>query len=267
MSSLDLITFARELEAARVTRKAVAPLSERGLSSIADAYAIQSLARSERLAAGERRVGWKIGLTSEAVQRQLGVDQPDFGAVFASMCLDASAGPAIVTHADFIAPRFEAELAFRLSRRVTADDLAPDRILTALGEVAVAIEIVDSRVRDWRITLTDTVADNASHGAAILGRFAPLPMPFEPASIAVEMAAGPSAPLRGDATAVRAPGEAPGPVGTVLWLARTLIALGEELAEGDVVLSGAITPLLTRGGPGRVRAAATGLGSIELEVR
>jgi 2-keto-4-pentenoate hydratase len=194
------------------------------------------------------------------------VDQPDFGAVFASTCLDASAGPAVVTRADFIAPRFEAELAFRLSRRVTVDDLTPEKILASLGEVAVAIEIVDSRVRDWKITITDTVADNASHGAAVLGRFLPLPVSFEPAAVEVELAGGALAALQGDATAVIAPGEAPGPVGAVLWLARTLIALGEELVEGDVVLSGAITPLLKLDGPRRVRASATGLGSIELEV-
>lgn len=197
-----------------------------------EGYAIQQELVDRLLADGERIVGYKLGLTSAPMQRLLGVDSPDFGPVFASGVF----GDGVQVPLDrFIAPRVEAEIAVVLAADLTGPDCTPARAAAAAAGVAAAIEIVDSRVVDWRIRLADTVADLASGGAiALSSRVVPvdgfdlrlLGMVFTRAGEVVATGAGAAA--LGD------------PFAAVAWLANTLAPMGVVLPAGSVVMTGAL---------------------------
>ena len=133
---------------------------------IRTAYAVQATWVASQVAAGATVVGRKIGLTSPVVQAQLGVDQPDFGTLLSTM--DCPPGEPVDT-GQLLQPKIEAEIAFVLARDLDAPDLGPDDVLAATGSLAAALEIVDSRVAGWDISIVDTVADNASSGLFTLG--------------------------------------------------------------------------------------------------
>ena len=133
---------------------------------IAAAYAVQRLLTQARLADGATVVGRKIGLTAPVVQAQMGVDQPDFGVLFDDM--DVS-GDAEVPTERLLQPRIEAEVAFVLAADLDGADPTPESVRAAVGHIVGALEIVDSRIADWDITICDTVADNASSGLFVLG--------------------------------------------------------------------------------------------------
>jgi 2-keto-4-pentenoate hydratase len=159
------------LHIAQAASAPIAPLTERypGLD-VADAYAIQQINLTRRLNGGRSLVGHKIGLTSEPMQMLLGVDEPDFGYILDDMVLrDGSA----VSAARFCAPRVEPEVAFLLHRPLRGPGVTVDEVHAATEAVAVALEIVDSRIADWKLTLADTVADNASSGAVVIGDWVP----------------------------------------------------------------------------------------------
>jgi len=137
---------------------------------VADAYAIQQVNLSRRLGQGRTMVGHKIGLTSKPLQTLLGVDEPDFGYLLDDMVLGNGAA---VSAAWFCSPRVEPEVAFLLREPLRGPDVTVDDVRAATEAVAVALEIVDSRIADWKLTLPDTVADNASSGAVVLGEWVP----------------------------------------------------------------------------------------------
>ena len=214
------------------------------------AYVVQEGVLRALESAGNPRVGRKVGLTSEAVQRQLGVDQPDFGVLLADM--DAT-GMDEVPSGRLLQPRIEAELAFVMEHDV--DD--PERVLEAVGHVVAALEIVDSRVADWDITIVDTVADNASSALFVLGGERVRLQDIDP--IAVEMTLerdGETASTGSGAACLGDPREA------LRWVARTAHRLGRPLRAGEVVLSGALGPMVPFGPGTTVTAYLTGLGSV-----
>jgi 2-keto-4-pentenoate hydratase len=225
-----------------------------GPSDVAAAYAVQRELTRARLATGARVVGRKIGLTSPAVQRQLGVDRPDFGVLFADM---AYADGAKVPMARLLQPRAEAEVAFVLGRDLDEPGLGPDGVRAAIAYAMAALEIVDSRIEGWDITFADTVADNASSGLFVLGeRVAPLER-FEPVDAEMTMtldgevvSTGTGAACLGD------------PLRAVAWLAKTARELGDPLRAGQVVLSGALGPMRPVEAGSEVSADITGLGSV-----
>jgi 2-keto-4-pentenoate hydratase len=201
---------------------------------------VQKYWTDTRLAADEEIVGRKIGLTSAAVQRQMGVDSPDFGTLWRSRRLVTVAGRASAPAARFLQPRAEGELAFLIGEKpprgtvVTAAE-----VLEATVAVAPAIEIVDSRIADWRITLADTIADNASFGAFALGEWNEDLLTTSLAEIEMrltedgeEVSAGTRADALGD------------PAEAVAWLGTALLRFGVGLRIGDIVLSGAMGPLV-----------------------
>ena len=167
----DAESLARSLHDAERAAAPIEPLTagHPGLT-VDEAYAVQLAGRGLRLAEGRRVAGHKIGLTSEAIQRQLGVDQPDYGYLLDSMLV---ADGVEIDVSRLIAPRVEGEIAF-----VLADDLEGDvtveQVLAATAEVAPALEIIDSRIADWRIALEDTIADNASSALGVIGRRLPI---------------------------------------------------------------------------------------------
>ncbi|MCW2779057.1 MAG: 2-keto-4-pentenoate hydratase [Frankiales bacterium] len=207
-----------------------------GDTDVALAYAVQQRVVEGHLAAGRRVVGRKIGLTSPAVQAQLGVDQPDFGVLFADM--DVS-GPGAVSTDRLLQPKVEAEIAFVLAADLDGPDLTPDVVRAAVDHAVAALEIVDSRVSGWDIRITDTVADNASSALYVLGeRRVPL-SDFDPVDVVMtlhvdgeQVSSGTGAACLGD------------PLHALRWLAQTARDLGQPLRAGQVVLSGALGPMV-----------------------
>ena len=233
------------------------PLSERiaGLR-IEDAYAISSDLLARRVADGERVVGKKIGATSAAVQRMLKVDQPDFG--FLTDRMEVRNG-ATLSLDGLIAPRAEGEIAFHLKRDLCGPGITHHEVIAATEAISVCFEIVDSRIRDWKIGITDTVADNASAAAFVLGdqRVSPKGLDLGTLGMVVEK--------NGELVATGAGAAALGsPINCVVWLANTLGRLGTSLKAGEVILSGALVPLIPvqRGDHMRVRMGALGSADV-----
>lgn len=207
-----------------------------GETDVALAYEVQQRLTEQRLAAGARVVGRKIGLTSPAVQAQLGVDQPDFGVLFDDMAV-APGDP--VPSDKLLQPKAEAEVAFVLSADLGDGPLDQAQVRAAVDHAVAALEIVDSRVRGWDIRITDTVADNASSGLFVLGTEAVALDAIEPADVTMtlhkdgeQVSSGTGRACLGD------------PLTALAWLARTARDLGSPLRAGDVVLSGALGPMV-----------------------
>lgn len=221
---------------------------------LASAYAVQAELTRRRLAAGARVVGRKIGLTSPAVQAQLGVDQPDFGVLFADMDVSALAE---VPSGRLLQPKAEAEIAFVLGADLAQGDLGPAQIRAAVDYAVAALEIVDSRVADWNITITDTIADNASSGLFVLAGNRLTLAEFEPREVrmrmsvdGVEVSTGTGAACLGD------------PLTALAWLARTARDYGEPLRAGQVVLSGALGPMAPTPAGSHVEAVIEPFGTV-----
>lgn len=251
--------LAAELLAAERGATTVAPLTERhpGLD-VPGAYAVQLHGRRLREGLGERIVGRKVGLTSRAMQELLGVEQPDFGYLTASMLREDGAR---LSRAGLVAPRVEAEIAFRLCAPLRGPDVDRAQALAAIGEIAPSLEVVDSRVADWRIALPDTVADNASSGLAVLGAFRPLgdvDLTAIEMELVVTRADGGEERERGRGDAVLGhPAEA------LAWLVRALAPFGEGVGAGEVVIPGAMARALAVEAGDAVHASFTGgLGTV-----
>lgn len=257
MTDEELRQWSAALETARRTTTPIAPLTDSVPDlTVADAYEIGRAGIATRVAAGARVVGHKIGLTSKAVQEQLGVSSPDYGALLDDMAVPSGG---TIPAGTLIAPRVELEFAFHLGADLGADGVTAADVLAATDAVQPAIEIVDSRIADWRITLADTVADNASSGAFVLGgeRVAIADVDL-PAAEAVLSADG-EVVERGRADAVLGD-----PVRAVVWLANALGALGTTLAAGDVVLSGACTRMYAAAPGNAFRGDFGPFGAVEV---
>lgn len=225
-----------------------------GADDIAAAYAVQELLTAERIAAGAEVVGRKIGLTSPAVQRQIGVDQPDFGVLFDDMRYRQDTP---VPLSRLLQPKVEAEIAFVLAADLVDGPLDAEQVRSAVDYAVAALEIVDSRIAGWDITFGDTVADNASSGLFVLGTDRRALDSFEPVAVQMRMAidgaevsTGTGADCLGD------------PLHALAWLARTTREFCRPLRAGQVVLSGALGPMAAIEGPATVTADITGLGSV-----
>jgi 2-keto-4-pentenoate hydratase len=222
---------------------------------VAQAYAIQSIGVERRVAAGRRVVGHKIGLTAKAVQRQLGVDVPDYGALLDDMVVSDGGS---IDRGSLIAPRVEVEVAFVLGSPLRGPGITEDDVLAAVSHVTAAIEIVDSRIADWRITLGDTIADNASSGALVLGT--------PRAAADVDIGALGARLVRGgelveEGTTAAVLGH---PATAVTWLANALGELGTSLPAGAIVLSGAATRMVDAAAGDHFVAELDELGSVSV---
>jgi 2-oxopent-4-enoate hydratase len=230
----DLLeSFADELFRAGVRRQPVAPLTDRAPQlDLADAYAIQTRVIERRVAGGARVIGRKIGLTSKPMQEMLGVAEPDFGVLLDDMFVED--GDEIPLDS-LLQPRVEAELAFVMDRDLAGPGVTTATALAAVAGVLPAIEVVDSRVADWRIKLVDTVADNASSGLLVVGGTLRPAADFDLRLIGVVVS------RNGEVIDTGAGAAALGnPARCVAWLANKLGSLGAGLQAGDVVLPGAV---------------------------
>lgn len=252
-----LVTAAADrLESAAATRTPCPGLADLlPAGDIQSAYLVQRRLTERRLAAGARIIGRKIGLTSEAVQRQVGVDQPDFGVLFDDMRYEDGATIPIER---LLQPKAEAEVAFLLARDIT-DAADPAAVRDAVALAFPALEIVDSRIADWRISITDTVADNASSGVFVVGtRGTPLDS-VEPAEVTMTMRRGGEVVSQGDGRACLGD-----PLRALAWLAATAIDVGSPLRAGDLILSGALGPMVTVSAGDAFEADIAPLGTVSV---
>ncbi|KAA9150603.1 2-keto-4-pentenoate hydratase [Microbacterium lushaniae] len=255
MSSTDAAEAAADrLETAARTGMPCAPVRDLlGPDDIDLAYRTQSILTERRLATGARIVGRKIGLTSPAVQQQIGVDRPDFGVLFDDM--EFGSGD-VIPIGRLLQPKAEAEIAFLLSADIPDAGDAP-AVRAAVAFALPALEIVDSRVADWRIGITDTVADNASSGVFVIGDEGRPLSEVEPADVRMTMRRGGDVVSTGDGRACLGD-----PLAALAWLAATAVDLGAPLRAGDIVLSGALGPMVPVQ-PGDVFTAdISGLGTV-----
>ena len=232
---------------------AVPPLRD-GLdpADAAGAYAVQAINTRHWIAAGRRIVGRKIGLTAAAVQAPLGVDQPDFGVLFADM--QVADGGMLDTRV-LLQPKAEAEIALVLAAGIEDADADRATVAAAVDHVRAAIEIVDSRIADWKISFADTVADNGSSAAFVLGDEARSLDGLDLWSCGMVLE------VNGKVASLGAGAACLGhPLDAAAWLARTLARAGEPLRAGDIVLTGALGPMVPIGTGDRVRATIGGLG-------
>ncbi|CAM4087365.1 TodF product hydratase [Novosphingobium lubricantis] len=219
----------------------------------AGAYAVQEINTRFWQAQGRRIVGRKAGLTAKAVQVQLGVDQPDFGVLFDDMRV---ADGGTLSPARCIQPKAEAEIAFVLATDLPSPDTTPEEVAAAVATVHAAIEIVDSRIADWKITFADTVADNGSSAFFVLAD-AGLPLAgLDLEGAAMEMAFGDETVSTGVGAAALG-----NPLNAAAWLARTLSQRGEPLKAGDILLAGALGPMAALRPGVTVQARIAGIGT------
>lgn len=243
-----------ELHQALAARRTVAPLSGRGFAiSVDDAYAIQTEFLSHRLGAGDRVIGKKIGVTSRPVQTMLGVTQPDFGMLLASMIVPERGD---IPMSSMIQPRAEGEIGFVLKRDLMGPGVTNADVLRATEGVMACLEIVDSRIDDWKIGIADTVADNASCGVFVLGdrMVDPSRLDLALAGMIIEKNGRIVGTGAGAATL-------DSPVNAMAWLANTLGARGIPLKAGEVILSGSLAALIPVTAGDSVRVAIQGIGT------
>ncbi len=236
------------------TGGAVLPLRDGLASDDSDgAYAVQAINTRFWEAAGRRIVGRKAGLTAKAVQVQLGVDQPDFGVLFDDMRI-ADGGR--LEPARTLQPKAEAEIAFVLGSDLPSAQTTVAQTAAAIASVHAAIEIVDSRIADWKITFADTVADNGSSAFFVL---ADTGLPLDGLDLegaAMEMR------INGDVVSTGMGAAALGnPLNAAAWLAQTLAQAGEPLKAGDILLAGALGPMVALAPGDRVEAIVAGIGA------
>lgn len=236
-SRAEIESAASALREAQTSGNACGPI--RGAFDPLDlksAYEIQETNVNLAVQAGRRIVGRKIGLTSKAVQAQIGVDQPDFGTLFADMCF---ADGVEISSSSLISPRCEAEVAIVLNSDLNSDAHTVLDIINATAYALPALEIVDSRIAGWDIRITDTVADNGSSALFVLGS-RPVPLSeIDVANVVMTMEKNGEPVSEGNGAACLG-----NPLNAAIWLADTLSRLQIPLKAGDVVLTGALGPMV-----------------------
>jgi 2-keto-4-pentenoate hydratase len=249
----DLLSLADALHQAQRDGRPIPPLRDR-LADADAAYTVQEFNTRRALDAGRRLVGRKIGLTSPAVQAQLGVDRPDFGMLFADM--EVGEGEAITANR-VLQPKVEAEIALILERDLPHEQPTLADIARATAYVAPALEIVGSRIAGWDIKFVDTVADNASSGAWVLGGPVRRLDGIDLRGCAMTMWRGQEEVSRGLGAACLGH-----PLNAAKWLAREMVARGRPLQAGDIVLTGALGPMCAASPGDEFVARIEGLGSV-----
>ena len=226
-----------ELYGALTSRQVVDPLTSRHPDiTIEDAYHIQQRMLSRRLEKGEKVVGKKIGVTSAAVMNLLGVRQPDFGYMLDGMIYNEGEAVPMDT---LIQPKAEGEIAFLMKKDLMGPGVGVSDVLAATEGVMTCFEIVDSRIRDWKIKIQDTVSDNASCGVFVLGDRLVDPRQVDLSTCGMVLE------KNGDIACTGAGAATLGnPVNAMVWLANTLGRLGIPLKAGEIVLSGSLGPMI-----------------------
>ena len=223
---------------------------------VVDAYEIQLINIRQRIAEGARVVGHKVGLSSEAMQTMMGVDEPDYGHLLAAMEVFETVP---VPAGNYLYPRVEVEVGFILADDLPGKGCTEDDVLAATAAYAPAIELIDTRIKDWKIALCDTIADNASSAGFVLGQQRVSPKDIDIKTIDAVLTRNGEVVAEGRSDAVLG-----NPVTAVAWLARKVDGFGVRLKAGDIVLPGSCTRAIdARPGDGFV-ADFAGLGCVRL---
>jgi 2-keto-4-pentenoate hydratase len=257
LTEADLRDLADRLHAAERDRAPIPPLivDHPGLTA-ADAYAIQLHNIRRR---GGTVVGHKVGLSSKAMQEMMGVDEPDYGHLLADMRL-AESEP--VDAGRYCYPRVEIEVAFLLGADLPGADCTEQDVLDATEAFAPSIELIDSRITDWKISLADTIADNASSAGFVVGASRVPPGDLDPRGIAAVLYRGAEPVAQGRSDAVLG-----NPVTAVAWLARTVARFGVRLRAGHLIMPGACARAVDARPGDEFRAVFSGLGEVRLTFR
>jgi len=244
---------------AEITQEACAPirshLKELDLES---AYKIQKINVDQKIAKGGIEIGKKIGLTSFKVQEQLGVDQPDFGVLLQHMQFQQGENLAF---AELMQPKAEAEIAFILKEDLKGKNITTEDVILATDYITSAIEIVGSRIKDWNIKITDTIADNASSSHFILGTKKANVQEIDLENSKMQLFVNDQLVSEGDGTSCMG-----NPLNSVVWLANKMNDLGNPLKKGEIILSGALGPMVNLNPSDKVKANIEGLGDIDFLV-
>jgi 2-oxopent-4-enoate/cis-2-oxohex-4-enoate hydratase len=252
--SVDIDRLGDRLFTAQREAQAIAPLTEsHPLLTLEQAYGIQQRLISRRLDSGERIIGKKIGVTSQAVMDMLGVNQPDFGQLTDAMVVEQGASVSI---SRLIQPKAEGEIAFVLKHDLAGPGVSVADVLRATEGVMACFEIVDSRIRDWKVKIQDTVADNASCGVLVLGDRLVDPRQLD--LFTTGMVLEKNGRVVGTGAGAATMGS---PVIAVAWLANTLGRLGMSLKAGEVILSGALSAMVPVVAGDNLRVSIAGIGS------
>ena len=248
---------ALQLRNSSKTKATCSPVRELiGATDIEAAYKVQEINIAERIKNGAKPVGCKVGLTSFAVQKQLGVDQPDFGILLDDMVVEQGG---TADYSLLMQPKVEAEVAFVLKSDLPSGDVSESMLLEAIEYAVASIEIVGSRVENWDIRITDTIADNASASHYVLGTERHAIQGLDLVECKMKL-------WLNDEVVSEGRGEAcmGSPINAALWLANTMGKLGKPLKAGDVILSGALGPMAPVKPGDRVRASIEGLGEVSV---
>lgn len=223
------------------------------------AYRVQAALVERRVAGGARVVGHKAGATSAAIQEQMGVDEPDSGVLLDDMLLHSGG---VISRSVLMQPRVEAEIAFRLGCDLAGPDLGVEEARAAVKEVFLALEVIDTRYTGWRITIADSIADNASCARVVTGPLVPLVAGLDLSGEPLVVSVNGTAVATGEGRAVLGD-----PLRVLVWLAGRLHRFGEGLKAGQLILPGAVHASLPLEARTTVHAHAPNLPPVELHVR
>ena len=249
--------LAADLAEAERSRVPIAPLTDRNPTiDVVDAYEIQLINIRQRVAEGARVVGHKVGLSSKAMQQMMGVDEPDYGHLLDEM---QAFEDTPVKAGSYLYPRVEVEVGFVLAEDLPGAECTEDDVLAATASFAPSIELIDTRITDWKIKLCDTIADNASSAGFVLGTGRVAPETVDIQGIDAVLTRNGEVVASGRSDAVLG-----NPVTAVAWLARKVESFGVRLRKGDIVLPGSCTRAIDARPGDHFVAEFDGLGSVRL---
>ncbi len=249
--------LAAELAQAERSRVPISPLTAAHPDiDVVDAYEIQLINIRQRVAEGARVIGHKVGLSSKAMQQMMNVDEPDYGHLLDEMAVFEDKP---VKSADYLYPRVEVEVGFILAEDLPGAECTEADVLAATAAFAPAIELIDTRVSDWKIKLCDTIADNASSAGWVLGQNRVAPSDIDIRNIDAVLTRNGEVVAKGRSDAVLG-----NPVTAVAWLARKVEGFGVRLKAGDIVLPGSCTKAFDATPGAEYVAVFAGLGSVHL---
>ena len=253
----DIELVAEKLRKASKSGELIPPIREIiGTEDIASAYEIQTKNINLRIADGARIVGRKIGLTNKVVQKHFNVYTPDFGALLNTMAI--MNGDEVPWN-ELYQPKAEAEIAFVIGKDITDPTITSHELISAIDYALPSIEVVGSRILNWDIKITDTIADNASASHYVLGHRPVKLSDFDMVGCKMEMKR--NSEVVSEGTGASCLGS---PLNATIWLAKTLIEMGTPLSAGDIVLTGSLGPMISAEPGDFFEAKIDGLGTVSV---